>query len=159
MGGSNEKSNIAILTAREHFLVHWLLYKIHKNKQMTYAFFSMTKKVGNGKERYTSKSFQYAREAMAEFLSINRSGENHPLHGVRGKENPNYGSKRSEETRRKISEKARGRDSAMKKTIYCTETKEFFKSIKDAKKANKKGNISYALRFGGTGWRYALSIC
>ncbi len=33
MGGGNEAANIAILTAREHFIAHWLLYKIHKKQK------------------------------------------------------------------------------------------------------------------------------
>lgn len=37
------------------------------------------------------------------------AGEKHPMYGLRGKDNPNYGRKASEECRRKISEKAKGR--------------------------------------------------
>ena len=32
MGGSNHQSNKAVLTAREHFICHWLLTKIHPDK-------------------------------------------------------------------------------------------------------------------------------
>ena len=35
LGGSNEKSNIAILTAREHFLCHWLLVKMYAPTNMS----------------------------------------------------------------------------------------------------------------------------
>ena len=37
MGGSNSSVNKVVLTAREHYLIHWLLYKIHKNKKMAMA--------------------------------------------------------------------------------------------------------------------------
>lgn len=150
-GGSDDPSNIVALTAREHFVAHWLLKKIHNDKSMIYAFFAMTKPVGNGRRRYTSWSFKYARESMAIWLSENRSGENHPLYGVKGSENPNFGSKRSVETRMKLSKKAKERKgiSSRSKMIKCLETGEVFKSISSAKKTHSEGNINYALRTGG----------
>jgi hypothetical protein len=38
MGGTNEASNIVRLTARQHFVAHWLLFKIHKTPSMAKAF-------------------------------------------------------------------------------------------------------------------------
>lgn len=38
MGGDNATSNMVKLTAREHFLAHWLLWRIHRNRQMACAF-------------------------------------------------------------------------------------------------------------------------
>ena len=152
MGGKDESENIAILTAREHFIAHWLLKKIHNNKQCIYAFHAMTKPVGNGRTRYSSHSFKYARESMAKYMSENRSGCLHPLYGIDKKDNPNFGSKRSEETKRKLSmlAKLRGGDGHPNaKRIMCVETGEIFGSISSAKKKHKTGNISYALRTGG----------
>jgi hypothetical protein len=37
MGGSNEASNLVVLTGREHWIAHLLLYKIHKNSQTVCA--------------------------------------------------------------------------------------------------------------------------
>jgi len=152
-GGSDRKENLVYLTAREHFLAHWLLLKIHMDKSMTFAFFSMTKPVGNGRVRYTSRSFKYAREQMSKWLSQNRSGERHPMHGLKGVANPNYGSKRTSEAKIKMSEKARlriGEKNPRAKKIICKETGEVFGSISLAKKTHKKGNINYSLRTGGT---------
>jgi len=39
------------------------------------------------------------------------SGENNPMFGTKGEKSPNYGKKRSEETRRKMSEALRGKES------------------------------------------------
>lgn len=161
MGGTDDCENIATLTAREHFIIHWLLMKIHKNKQMVYAFHCMTKPVGNGRSRYTSHSFKYAREAMAKWISDNMSGENHPFYGLTGKNHPHYGMKRKKSTREKISAMAKKRyeNSINSKAvgIMCLDTGETFKSITMAKKKHKKGNISYALKSGGTagGLRFA----
>lgn len=38
MGGSDEPDNIVVLTAREHFLAHWLLWRIHRNRETAAAF-------------------------------------------------------------------------------------------------------------------------
>lgn len=152
MGGSEGKSNIVILTAREHFICHWLLKKIHNNVQCIFAFHCMTKPVGNGRQRYSSHSFKYAREAMSKIMSERMSGKGSPLFGRRGEMSPNFGSKRSDETRHKLSilAKSRKNKNPNRKRIVCIDTGEVFDSICDASKIHKTGNISYALRTGGT---------
>ena len=42
MGGLNVDSNLITLSARQHYLVHWMLWKAYKSKEMTAAFFSMS---------------------------------------------------------------------------------------------------------------------
>lgn len=153
MGGKDCDKNIVKLTAREHFIAHWLLVKIHNNKQMTYAFFCMTKQAESKNQRYTSHSFKYARERMGAWLSENRSGENHPMFGLKGLDNPNTGSRRSEKTKKKISESAKkryiNRPSHSCKKVICVETGEVFNSVCAANKSTG-GNVSYALTKGGT---------
>lgn len=40
LGGSDKKVNKVNLTAREHFLAHWLLHRIYpKNSKLAYAFY------------------------------------------------------------------------------------------------------------------------
>lgn len=39
LGGSNKRENLILLTPREHFIAHWLLWRIYKNKEMAFAFF------------------------------------------------------------------------------------------------------------------------
>ena len=57
MGGSNDKENIVELTAREHFICHWLLIKMTEGKdrsKMLYALNGM--KAGNRyQQRYHTK--------------------------------------------------------------------------------------------------------
>lgn len=153
MGGDDSNENLTYLTAREHFIVHWLLYKIHKNRSMALAFFSMSKPVGNGRTRYTSRSFKYAREAGIKAISDMKTGKNHHMYGLKGLENPNFGSKRSEKTKQKLSEIAKKRDrskNGMCRKVICLTTGEIFSSLSSAKDKYKKGNISYALKTGGT---------
>lgn len=60
MGGYDDQGNIAILTAREHYICHWLLYKIHRNRQMASAWFFM--RCSSSGMRYVSRTFEYARK-------------------------------------------------------------------------------------------------
>ena len=72
MGGTNAKSNIVKLTAREHFICHWLLTKMttgdYKNK-MTYAHWRMVNTKNSNRHIVTSKTYEFAR---LEFDKINR---------------------------------------------------------------------------------------
>ena len=42
LGGEDSDENLVYLTGREHFMVHWLLYKIHGAGPMADAFYAMT---------------------------------------------------------------------------------------------------------------------
>lgn len=71
LGGDNLQTNTVLLTAREHFLAHWLLWKfedgIHKNK-MAYAFFKMCRKSENKSMRrpiMTGYKYEIAKKANA----------------------------------------------------------------------------------------------
>ena len=63
-GGSNAKENLVFLTAREHFLAHWLLWKIYGTKEMAFAFHSMKRnKKTKQYEFLTSRHYAAAKEA------------------------------------------------------------------------------------------------
>ncbi len=61
LGGNNAKKNIVRLTAREHFIAHWILVKIHpNNRSLMWAFLMM----GNNKRtqrKLTSRQYQIIR--------------------------------------------------------------------------------------------------
>lgn len=65
MGGSNEKTNIAKLTAREHYICHWLLYKIHRNQSMAAAWHSFIAGNRHQSSRYTSHTYVYAKRIFS----------------------------------------------------------------------------------------------
>lgn len=155
MGGGDEVENIAILTAKEHFIAHWLLYKIHRNRSMSHAFWKMTHAVGNGRSRYVSRSYMYAREAHSKAQSEFFSGENHPFYGKRGAETPGFGSRRTEASKQKIREKAltrkaRGIRNGKRKRVINLNTGETFESAMDAQANAIRGNVVYAITNGGT---------
>lgn len=68
MNGSNESYNLADLTAREHFLIHWLLCEMYPNNtDLKYAFWSMCRN-SNNQKRYkpSSRIYEYAKQKMLE---------------------------------------------------------------------------------------------
>ncbi len=113
LGGINRKANIVIVTAREHFILHRLLWKAvpYKNKMM-YAFWRML----NGKNsdyKFTSREYEKVLTEYAASQSIK----------MKGKGNHFFGKTHSEETRKIISEKGRGR-------IQSEETKQKMNEIR-----------------------------
>lgn len=68
MNGGNTSDNLVELTAREHFLIHWLLHEIYPtNTDLKYAFWSMCRS-SNNQQRYTpsSRIYEYAKQQMLE---------------------------------------------------------------------------------------------
>ncbi len=59
MGGSDNKTNLVHLTAREHFLAHWLLWRIYRNRPTATAFILMSR------ESNSSRSYEEARESIS----------------------------------------------------------------------------------------------
>ena len=94
MNGTNDKSNLVLLTGREHYLCHYLLWQTNKeNKSLFFAYKMMTTvKTKNQKRKAVLSSKQY------EIIKINRSKL------MLNENNPKYGLKSSEETKIKQSE-------------------------------------------------------
>jgi len=69
LGGSNDPSNIVLLTGREHYLAHKLLVRMYsgeEKKKMVYALWWMSKtkinSIFSNKTRITSRDYEYARK-------------------------------------------------------------------------------------------------
>lgn len=56
--------NIVLLTAREHFLAHWLLWRIYGDRQMALSFHKMMSTTKNTNRITGSKGYAEAREAF-----------------------------------------------------------------------------------------------
>ena len=69
MGGSNNKENIVIFTARQHFLAHWMLWKAYENKDMTHAFWGMC----NQKNPHQQNRYNKINSKTYEILKVQRS--------------------------------------------------------------------------------------
>jgi hypothetical protein len=124
LGGDNSNLNLVYLTAREHFVAHWLLSKMCDGKnhtKMVNAFWAMKRK-GENQYRYstkiTSRAFEKLKIIRKEILSKNMSGEGNPMfgktgslapcHGRTGEKHPLFGTKTSPESNKKRSDKLSG---------------------------------------------------
>ena len=107
-GGSNDAANIAVLTAREHYIAHWLLWKMNFPQpyygKMAAAFKTFCGKLFYGKKRTTnhnykinSKMYERLRVECAAYQSEFFSGENASW----------YGRKHTEESKKLIGEKSK----------------------------------------------------
>jgi len=89
LGGSDSAHNLVRLTAREHFLCHWLLVKMYKENKTSYykmlkAFNMMCNAFNDTQERYRSSSriFSKYREDMKKVMSALQIGENNSQSGT-----------------------------------------------------------------------------
>jgi hypothetical protein len=103
LGGSDKSNNLAVLTAREHYICHLLLPKMLTGEgkyKMLHAYIMMS-----GRRVYKSKSYAVYKKEYSKLLSEQMLGEGNPMYGVdrKGKKNTFYGRTHSQETREKIS--------------------------------------------------------
>jgi hypothetical protein len=77
---------LVLLTAKEHYIAHFLLYKHYKKFgnsnqriKMSEAFHAMTFSSSDNIERYNSKTFSIARKAKSEAMK----GEGNPMYGLK----------------------------------------------------------------------------
>lgn len=146
LGGSNDKENLVLLTAREHFVCHKLLIFIYNfNKGLCDAYLRMTfsKQLGDIK---SSRDYDYAKwlksnipisEETREKLSLSHKGKITWMKGkhhseetrkklqessrlLTGDKNSFYGKQHSEKTKQRISESRKGK-SAWNKGIPTSE--------------------------------------
>ena len=149
LGGSDTADNLVKLTAREHFVCHWLLTKFTtgQNRYKMIKALSFMRTVNKYHERYdtkiTARVYEKLRTEHAKVISKQNKGRIQPQHekekqikamtgrkrapftkewkeklskASSGKNNSRYGVTLSEETKRKMSERARGRKA---KRVVC----------------------------------------
>lgn len=67
LGGADTKDNLVLLTAREHFIAHLLLWKFYRDRPSALALHKMTKSNNSNQDRkFTSVQFEKARMAFVE---------------------------------------------------------------------------------------------
>jgi hypothetical protein len=116
LGGSNEKDNLVDLTAREHFICHWLLVKMtegERRSKMLYALNGM--RAGNRfQQRYSSSITARVYERYRIEHAANHSET------MKGKTPPNKGRKMSDEQKQLLRERARANHASGK--MYSAES-------------------------------------
>lgn len=67
IGGSDSSDNLVLLTAREHYVAHWLLIKIHRNYKLASAFNNMCQNGMGQRRNLTSRQYQTAKKYFSKY--------------------------------------------------------------------------------------------
>lgn len=151
--GDDIESNIVSLTAKEHFVAHHLLWKIHRNREMTKAFMLMCSTKRNGiKYKISCREYEILKaensKHQSEFMT-GRPGNNlgkilpqewkdNISNGLKGHGRGNGGSKgftgkhHTEEEKQKRSERQKGNTYRLGKT-FSEETKQMMSENRKGK--------------------------
>jgi len=86
LGGNDNKENLVKLTAREHFICHYLLVKINKDNELNYykmlnAFLMMKAVTHNHQRYFNSRLYEALRTNFSKLMSICQSGKNNSNYG------------------------------------------------------------------------------
>jgi hypothetical protein len=81
MNGVDTENNLTSLTAKEHYLAHWLLYKLYPNNwKISNAFFWMATENKKNDRRISSRQYERAKIAMSRNCSIRMKDVGNPMH-------------------------------------------------------------------------------
>ncbi len=104
LGGPDSKDNLVTLTAREHFIAHWILWKAVLCSKMSLAFWNMccapSPVLGS---RFKSKNSRLYETLRSEFSRVRSEIKDTP-ETKKKKSNSRRGKTHSEEVKRKIGE-------------------------------------------------------
>lgn len=79
MGGVDSEDNLTNLTAKEHYIAHLLLTKIHNNISLMYAFGMMGTSSKKTKRRYTSSQYEKMKKSYSYAMKLNNPMFNHDV--------------------------------------------------------------------------------
>lgn len=133
LGGTDQRDNMVLLTAREHFLAHWLLFRIHTGPckhKMAHAFFRMCSYSYNQERVKNSRLYEYAKRAKSEATSVQFKGKKLSEETIR---------KRSSDNPRKVPVTIDG--------MYFNQTKDaasYFNTSTDKIRKYVRGDITLA---------------
>lgn len=142
LGGGDDKNNLVRLTAREHFVCHWLLTKMTsgvEQRKLAFALNSFRRASKNQKRYMTSRQYEIVRKIVSEARSKSLIGNKFGLgksrgpmsEGTRAKISAaNTGRKLSESQKKQISEFHKGK-------ILSEETKQKMRKPKSLEHAEK----------------------
>jgi hypothetical protein len=106
LGGTDLPNNITNLTAREHFICHWLLTKIYREGEEHWKMINalrIMRAENKNQRRYenkiTARVYENLKQEYAKLQSIR----------VKGKNNPMYGKRHSTVAKKRIGDANRGR--------------------------------------------------
>lgn len=176
LGGGNEEANLIILTCREHFIAHLILWKCYGGK-MTKSFHFMRNKRMSQPLHLSSCQFQ----RLVKERTLSSMGQGNPFYGkhhteeTRALMSKNHKSNFSTITRQKISIANTGKNngsfgktgekSPTHRDILCIEENKIYKGVREAsrKKNTPHTNIirackNFSYTAGGFHWKYLDSF-
>jgi len=125
LGGDDNADNLVKLTAREHFICHWLLtkFKTGEDRHKMLNALRMMRAEKHGQERYTTKItsrvYESIKEEYSKLQSIKLKGKGNGFYGKKHTDDAkerirqkNLGSTLTQEQREKISKKQTGKKRA-----------------------------------------------
>ncbi len=152
LGGSDDVGNLVSLTAREHFVCHWLLTKIYTGEaryKMINAMYIMRAE-GPYQKRYeskiTSRVYNTLREEYSKYISNLNKGRVQPLEENIKQKAAQTGRKRapfSDEWREKMSKSKQGENNNRYGTVVLESTR---KKIGDKIRGRKQTDEEKARR-------------
>lgn len=107
MGGTNVDSNLILLTAKEHYICHHLLYLIYRDQKLALAWIRLSRSFGKGKNgsyRISARTYQELKELHVFFNKREYSAEHRAKISA-----ANRGRKRSDEFKEKVSKANKGK--------------------------------------------------
>ena len=139
LGGSNKIENLVLLTAREHFICHALLVEIHRKDynsfcKMLHAFVLMKGENNNQCRYINSKLYEKIKKEYSEIRQKNITGIKLSKEHKNNISKAMIGRVMSDETKKKLSEKASNRI----RKPFSDEYKKKMSEIMKNKNINKK---------------------
>lgn len=145
LGGKDNKQNLVLLTAKEHFLCHKLLVNINpKEKSLIFALWMMSNGSNIFRKKYlniSSREYEYSRNLYSESrkgFTYSEESKNKMSESQKnkiGNKNSFYGRKHSEEAKKKMSERAKNR-------VVSEETKNKMSAVRKGKKHSEQAKIN-----------------
>ena len=145
LGGLDEADNLVNLTAREHFICHRLLTRLHPDsKSLAHAFWMMCNKRSSNQKRYTPTSKEYQEARLLHIIA--KKGLKHTDEHRSKNSQAHIGKKASEATKLKMSIAQKGRH-------HTEETKRKIAEVRSGKRHSDETKQLISKKNGGkTPW-------
>lgn len=148
LGGDNKKTNLVLLTAKEHYICHLLLIKMTEGKarsKMCLGFKCLSQMKNHKQQRRpTSRMFERFRLEANKAISENHARLSGPANPQYGKPSPNKGVAMTDEQKQKISQSLKGieRSEAHKQNLIQNHwSRKGHEVWNKGKKTGKSGHI------------------
>jgi hypothetical protein len=125
LGGSDSKSNLVELTAREHFICHWLLSRLYPEEpKLSYAFWMMSTSKRPNRYRPSSRTYEEAKQLQSTLRSLQLLGHITSEETKEKISKSNRGKKRTEEECKRISDSLKGKPGTWNGKTHSEESKQ-----------------------------------